>query len=157
MGPYATSRCGQGVRAARFGSGLIKVRLSVVTLTLGVCLLSSACARSNVIWSEEVRSPDGTMVASARTVAQSEFGTDFIGTSVYLNWTKGSQSPREILVLSDGTVAPGATAVEMKWLTPTHLELTYVGPRKLDFQAAKYAGIDISVRDLSTKTDTSQK
>jgi hypothetical protein len=40
------------------------------------------------------------------------------------------------------------------WLTPKHLDLTYKGRRTLDFQAVKCAGIDISLRSLSNKTDT---
>jgi hypothetical protein len=95
------------------------------------------------------------MLASARTVAQSGFGTGYIGTIVYLNRTEGSQTKMEILGLSDESEAPGATIVEMKWLTPTHLELTYKGHRTLEFQAVKCDGVDISVRDLSSAT-TSQ-
>jgi hypothetical protein len=44
--------------------------------------------------------------------------------------------------------------LEMKWLTPTHLEVAY-GPStkqgdrvSLDFQVVKIAGIDVSVRNL---------
>ena len=107
---------------------LSKVRTAILLVGFGGYLSSSGCGRPEVIWSAEARSLGGTMVATARTVAQSGFGTDYIETLVYLNWTKGSQSPKEILGLSNGTVAPGATSVAMKWLTPTHLELTYRGP-----------------------------
>lgn len=37
----------------------------------------------------------------------------------------------------------------MKWLTPTHLEVTYRSPRHLNFQAIKWADIDISLRDAA--------
>jgi hypothetical protein len=121
-------------------------------LIFGACLLASGCKSSETIWSAEARSPDGTMIASARTVAQSGFGTGYIGTIVYLNWARGSQPKMEILGLSDESEAPGATNVEMNWLTPTHLELTYKGHRTLDFQAVKCNGVDISVRDLSGET-----
>jgi hypothetical protein len=74
------------------------------------------------------------MVASGRTVARSGFGTGYIGTVVYLNRTKGSQPPMEILRLSDDYETPSdEISVEMKWLTPTHLGLTYKGHRTLDF------------------------
>jgi hypothetical protein len=36
--------------------------------------------------------------------------------------------------------------VKMDWLSPSHLELTYEGQRTIDFQAVRYAGVDISVR-----------
>jgi hypothetical protein len=118
-------------------------------LISGACGITAGCKGSQTIWSAEARSPDGKMIATARTVAQSGFGTGYIGTIVHLNWTKGSQPPQEILGLSGGTEAPGATSVEMEWLTPTHLELTYKSPRVVDFQAVKCDGVDISVRDLS--------
>jgi len=38
----------------------------------------------------------------------------------------------------------------MQWLTPTHLEITYKAKAQaIDFQAVKFAGVDISVRDVS--------
>ncbi len=47
--------------------------------------------------------------------------------------------------------------VEMKWITPIHPDLAFIGHRTLDFQAVKCAGIDISVRDVSGGTiNTSQ-
>jgi len=88
------------------------------------------------------------MIATARTVANSGFGTGGIWTAVYLNWTTGSQPPTKILELADGPKAPGDTVVGMKWLTPTHLELTYKGNGSLGFQAVKWAGVEISVREL---------
>jgi hypothetical protein len=134
--------------------GFALLQKATSLLILGVCLLATGCKGSETIWSAEARSPDGTMVASARAVAQSGFGTGYIGTTVYLSWTKGSQSPMEILGLSDESEAPEATRVGMKWLTTTHLELTYQSPQTVYFQAVKYAGIDISVRDLSRKPPT---
>jgi len=38
----------------------------------------------------------------------------------------------------------------MKWLTPSHLEVTFSGHPDLNFQVVRYAGIEISVRDLSS-------
>ena len=70
-------------------------------------------------------------------------------TFVYLNQTSGTQPRMLILALSEGKAEPDAGKVEMQWLTPTHLQLTYKGQRTIDFQAVKYAGVDISVRQLS--------
>ncbi len=137
-------------------SGFATIHKATYLLIFGACLLASGCKGSETIWSAEARSPDGTMLASARTVAQSGFGTGFIGTILYLNRTEGSQPKMEILGLSDESEAPGATSVEMKWLTPTHLELTYKGHRTRDFLAVQCDGVDISVRDLSSATTTSQ-
>jgi len=133
-------------------SGVLK---ATSLITAAVCVLLSGCKGegSETIWSAEARSPDGSRVASARTVANSGFGTGYIWTAVYLISTKGSQPPTSILQLSDTFEKPSdEITVEMKWLTPTHLELTYKGHQTLDFQAVKCFGVDISVRDLSNET-----
>lgn len=97
------------------------------------------------------------MIATARTDVRSGLAINSIETFVYLNWTKGPQPPMLILDLGDATVAPADTKVEMKWLTPTHLELTYGGNQTIGFQAVKWASVDISVRELkSAASDISQ-
>jgi hypothetical protein len=132
------------------------LRKAATFLLFCVVLSGCSCKSSEKIWSAEARSPDGKMLASARTDARSGFGTGYIGTVVHLNWTKGSRPPMEILRLSDDYEMPSEEiSVEMKWLTPTHLELTYKGHRTLILQAAKCEGVDISVRDLSTSTTNS--
>jgi len=136
--------------------GFPSLRKAATFLVFGVCIVLSGCRSSNKIWSAEALSPDGNMLASARTDARSGFGTGYIGTVVYLNWVKGSQPPMEILRLSDDYEMPSEEiSVDMKWLTPTHLELTYKGHRTLVLQASKCEGVDISVRDLSTSTANS--
>jgi hypothetical protein len=93
------------------------------------------------------------MIATAETFEQSGFGTGWVQTTVYLNWTTGSQPKTLILAFSEGPAEPGGMNVGMKWLTPTHLELTYKGQRPLDFQAIKCDGVDIAVQDLLTGGD----
>ena len=135
--------------------GIPSLRKAATFLIFGVCIVVSGCKSSEKIWSAEARSPDGNMLASARTDARSGFGTGAIWTVVYLN-RKRSQPPMEILRLSGEYEMPSdEISVEMKWLTPTHLELTYKGHRTLVLQAAKCEGVDISVRDLSTSTTNS--
>ena len=116
-------------------------------LILEICVSLSGCEGPKEIWSAESRSPDGKMIATAHSIQTSGIGTGDPGTFVYLNWTTGSQSPTIVLAL--GLNELDSTNVEMKWLTPKHLELTYKGPRTIDFQAVKCHGIDISVRDVS--------
>jgi len=70
-------------------------------------------------------------------------------TKVYLKWATGSRTDRSVLELADASDDPVDTQVEMNWLTPTHLELTVKGNQSVVFQAVKWDGIDISVRDLS--------
>jgi hypothetical protein len=123
-----------------------------LVLLVGTCVLVSGCGGSSLVWSAEARSPDGKMVARARTFQPSGIGTGEIGTDVDLNWTSGSQSPTLILSFSDGSDEPGDRSVGMNWLNPKHLELTYKGNRTVDFEAIKCHDIDITVRGLSSGT-----
>lgn len=122
-----------------------------IIIIIGACVLGSGCkGASETIWSAETPSPDGSRLASARTVANSGFGTGYIWTAVYLNSAKSSQPPTAILQFTDTFERPSdEISVEMEWLTPTHLEVAYKGHRTLDFRAVKWNGVDISVRDLS--------
>jgi hypothetical protein len=86
------------------------------------------------------------MVATAETFANGGFVAPGPSTTlVYLNQTTGSQKPILIFAFSEG--APESMQVKMVWLSPAHLELAYEGQRTIDFQAVKYAGVDISVRN----------
>lgn len=127
------------------------IRKFILLLVFGVCFSIFGCDGPKTTWSAESRSPDGKMIATARTIQTSGIGTGDPGTFVYLNWTTGSQSPTIILALLDGSDEPGGMSVGMNWLTPTHLDLTYKGRKDLDFQAVKCHGIDISVRDLGSE------
>jgi hypothetical protein len=142
---------GAGMRQMNWtGIGIFDVMRRVVLLMIVLtCVLVSGC-KAPITWSAESRSPDGKMVTTAETDDESGPGTDSIQTTVYLNWASGSQPKMLILAFSDGPAGPDGMKVEMNWLTPKHLELTYKGQRALDFQAVKCAGIDISVRDASS-------
>ncbi len=129
------------------------IRMAMALLVLEVCFGAFGCGGSNTTWSDEARSPDGKMIAVARTVVSGGPGTDGYSSTVSLNWTTGSQDPVNILVFTDAPAEPPNTpAVGMKWLSPTHLELTYKGHRTIGFQAVKADDIDISVRDISSET-----
>jgi hypothetical protein len=82
---------------------------------------------------------------------------------VYLKQTNRSEPPMEVLGLScqgpaprpyvlDKANAVGTINLTMKWLTPSHLEVTYDSHPDLYFQVVKFGGIDISALDLSSET-----
>jgi hypothetical protein len=123
----------------------------ILLLASGVCPLLSGCGRSQTVWSTESRSPDGKVIANASTVVtgRSLSIVSNTMTDVQLKWAKGSRGKTSILELADATDDPVDTRVELNWLTPTHLELTVKGNQSIVFQAVKWDGIDISVRDLS--------
>ena len=122
----------------------------ILIVALETCLVLSGCRRSQrpPDWSAESKSPDGKMIATAQTFVDSGFGTGWTQTTVNLNWTTGSQPPMLILAFSDGPAGPGGMNVEMKWLSPTNLELSYKGARSLDFRAAECGGVEISLQVL---------
>jgi hypothetical protein len=137
--------------------GLPLTGTAISLLIFALCISISGCDGPRTVWSDESRSPDGKMVASARTIQTSGIGTGDPGTFVYLNWATGSQSPTIILALTDGPERTGNMNVGINWLTRKHLEVTYKGPRTLDFEAIKCHGVDISVRDLSSETASKSK
>lgn len=89
-------------------------------------------------------------------------------TSVYLEQAGIPQTRAEVLsffckgpvprpyTLDDRSNAGGTIDLKMKWLTPAHLEVPYDGREgTLEFQAVRYQGLDISLRDLSSKATNS--
>lgn len=122
----------------------------VLLLAMAEVLVTFGCNGSETVWSAQVPSPDGTIIATARTTENSGFGTGGVWTAVYLNWTKGRQQPTEILEIGDGPRAPGDTVVAIKWLGQRHLELAFNSKRgPVGFQAIKWGDVDISVLDTS--------
>ena len=130
------------------------VRRATSMLIVGVCVSTGGCHRCDTTWSAEARSPDGKVVATASTVACSGFGTGVIDTNVSLNWAGDSRPAQVVLGFSDDYEAPEKTMVGMRWLAPTHLEVTYRGPRDVRFQAIKWATIEISLRDLAAEVNS---
>jgi hypothetical protein len=84
--------------------GLYSIRKAISLLIFGTCVFMSSCKGSETTWSAEARSPDGKMIATARTIENSGFGTGGGGAAVYLNWTSGSQPPTRYWSLMPGQV-----------------------------------------------------
>jgi hypothetical protein len=132
-------------------------------MVLGIVLVyvsTSGCKNAQTVWKAEVRSPDGLWIASARTIQNGGFGSAHIDTVVYLKQSLGSQPPVEVLAFDclgpvtrpyvmDNANAGGTIDLTMKWVTPSHLHVTYDQHPDLYFQAVKLDGISISVQDLS--------
>jgi hypothetical protein len=122
----------------------IGYRRVILSSILAVCTLVSGCNDSAIIWSGESQSPSKNIVASASTEQQSGFGTAGVYTTVYLK--QNAQKPTAILVFSNETAYPlGVTAVDMTWVTPSHLNVAYKGNVNIEFQAIKCAGVEISI------------
>jgi hypothetical protein len=121
-------------------------RKLIIFFILAVCAFVSGCKDSAIIWSGESQSPDKHFETSARTEQYGGLGTAAVITTVYLS--QSGHSPIEILSLSNESAYPsGITAVNMTWITPSHLSITYKGHATIDFQAVKCAGVEISVEE----------
>jgi hypothetical protein len=141
------------MRATNRLCDLCPIRMAISLVIFGASLLLSGCGGSQTIWSAESKSPDGMVIATARAVSRNK-GLSIISgveTNVYMNWATDKRPPTLILSLADGSDAPRDINVEMKWLNPMHLELKYTGNRVVGFQAVKWAGVDISVRESSSE------
>jgi hypothetical protein len=133
------------------------IRKATSLITLGVCVLGSGCRSVGVrtVWSAEARSPDGLWIASARTEQHSGFGSAGVETIVCLKRTTDSLPPRDVLgFFHDPSNQSPTINLTMRWATSSHLDVTYSGRADLNFKAVKYAGIEISVRDLSLSGET---
>jgi hypothetical protein len=142
----ALGRRSTGIEGGLVGDGFSFLAKSRWFVSL-ICFAFLTGCRSTPVWSGEVKSPDGKMIATASTFQDQGFLAGEAQTTVYLNWSVGSQSKTLIMAYSDGPTAKDMD-VDMKWITPTHLELSYKGQRSLDFQAVKCNGIAITIRDL---------
>jgi hypothetical protein len=127
------------------------VRL-ILLVTAAICFMGSfGCRGEDTIWTAEESSPDGRWLASARTVETSGFGTGDIETDVYLKWTRSSKPAVAVLgFVHDPRSQSKTIDISMKWITPSHLDVTYAGHARVDFQVVKYGDVDISLRDLSS-------
>ncbi|MGB8542893.1 MAG: hypothetical protein WCD49_14785 [Candidatus Acidiferrales bacterium] len=143
------------------------IRRIALLLTVGACVLGVGCGTA-AIWKAEVGSPDGSWIASVETDQTGGFGTASILTSVYLKQNNRSAPPTQILGFScqgpaprpyvlDPANAGGTINLTLKWVTSSHLEVTYDDHPDLYFQVVKFQGIDISARDLSGETTKTSK
>lgn len=138
---------------------------ALILLLLGACLFAFGCEGPATIWREEVRSPDGLWTAIGLTEQQGGPGNAWCDTTVLLKRTNDSASPTEIVgitclgavgkayTLDNVANAGGTIGLSMKWLDPSHLEVTYNKrlAGELYFQVVKTGGIDIAVRDISAR------
>lgn len=149
-------------------TGSFVLRKVITPIILGACLLELNCAAPTV-WKAEAPSPDAHWIAIARTVQSGGPGNAWIITSVSLQQASASPQPVSVLefscqgpvprpyVLDNVANAGGTINLTMRWVTPTHLEVSYSGNPDLYFQAVKYAGIDISVRNASGERTTTSR
>lgn len=126
-------------------------RVLIVCMIVALFVQLSGCSLSSLdsatVWSAKSKSPDGKIVASAETIEIGGFGTAGPpATFVHLKYARVPGAGDLILGFGNPTARPvGVTAVKMKWVTNTHLDVTYTKPANLGFQAIKADGVQITV------------
>lgn len=126
---------------------------AILTLMLlGISISLCGCKNPQTVWSAEVKSPDGKMVATATAFANGGFGVSGApATFVYLNWATGSQKPKEILELANETDSPEGGSVGIRWLSPNKLEVTFhKNKQEVEFQAVRFLNVEIGITDGSS-------
>jgi hypothetical protein len=148
-----------------------KMRLTFCSLALcaPVWVLVFGCTSKDslTVWKDSVPSPDGLYVATVDTIQNGGFGSASIETSVYLAEVGRPEQPTQIVGLScDGPMPRpyvldnvankgGSVHMTVKWVTPTHLLVTYEGHAEIDFQAVKFGKIEITLQNLADKAEKS--
>ena len=122
---------------------------AALALVVVMCAWQFGCQRDvQTIWSAEARSPDGHWLATAQTIQHFGPGAAGVETRVYLKFV--SNTPTMILgFFHDPRDVSHTIDLLMKWVSPSHLEVTYNGRADLDFQVVKCGGVDVSVRVVS--------
>jgi hypothetical protein len=143
-----------GGKTEKIMAGDYAAKAIMSALAILVCLLTLGCHQAqapNVSWSEQVKSPDGIWLATARSEWGGGMGGSYDVTIVALKIINGSQPPVQILLFSHEYPTMN---LKMDWLGPKHLNVKY-GPSarpgddvSIEFQAIKCAGIEISVQDV---------
>jgi hypothetical protein len=112
------------------------------------------CKNPQIIWSSEVKSPDGKMVATGTAYANGGFGVSGApATFVYLNWASGSQKPKEIAEFSNESDTPEGVAVGIRWVSSNEVEITYRKDKQdVDFQAVKFLQVKIDTQEAAKQS-----
>ena len=116
-----------------------------VFVLMNVCFVAG-CHDVKTTWSAQTLSPDKTWLASARTEQHGGPGTAGVQTIVYLKQIADPRPPTQILLLDpDPYSQNNEIGMKMRWVTPSHLDLTYSGSATIDFEAVLLDGVQISV------------
>lgn len=123
----------------------------VATLALLV-----GCYYSPTVWKQDVRSPDGVWIATARTDQEGGFGSAWVETTVSIrkvNRTVNRGKPFDVFSYPGGGSIPKSYVLsnqnadpdlQITWLTPRHLQITHLSPVSPDLEVVRFADIDIS-------------
>jgi hypothetical protein len=138
-----------GCRSGSLGRRQFWIKVGNIAQSILLIVAASSCGRGGeTIWSFEARSPDGAWIATARANQYSGPGNAAILTGVYLQRATRSTGAEPVLTFfNDLPPTKGGIEVRLNWLSPSRLQITLSRKAAVEFQAVRYAGIDISVKD----------
>jgi hypothetical protein len=117
-----------------------------------------ACRYDPTVWKEDFRAPDGAWVAKARTDQWGGFGSAYVATTVSLVRVDGTYNRGkafDILSYPGGGPIPKTYVLsddnadrdlQLKWLTPTHLEITHLSPVEPTLEVIRFGNVDVTFR-----------
>ncbi len=118
-------------------------------------MMLAACA-PDVMSRIEQKSPDGKLLARARSELDGPgFGSEWAQTIVEIQGDHFRSMPTTVLFL---THEYSTIPISLKWASLTHLDIIYSRNSKpgdhvvVEFQAVKWANIDVRVIDLSNSS-----
>ena len=125
----------------------MKRRIVLYMAIASFCAFLAGCSGAvSTVWaSAKAVSPNGQIVASASTTDTDGSGINDVFTTVNLKF-QNSAEPIAVLVFNNESAYPkGATAVELQWLSNSHLDVTYHAGASTTYQEVKTFGITITI------------
>jgi hypothetical protein len=123
---------------------------------LAVGIVGGCGSATQTVWSVESKSPDGRWVATAKTDQTSGPANAFAYTEVELKSATRSDSAVTILGFPAESLGNSNTAPELEWIASRHLQVSFRCTPKFDTHVIRYAGIEISVREMLPCSDRSR-
>ena len=120
---------------------------TLFALVFIACATTCCGSATETVWSANVPSPDGEWSARGATENTSGPGNNYTSISVHLK-TRDDAGPGQLVLLYAQNAIPwreNTPPLAMKWLSPTHLQITFDQVPTFDAQVNSYAGIEISV------------
>jgi hypothetical protein len=117
-----------------------------------------------VVWRAAVTSPDGRWTSIAETVQNGGFGSADVETTVYLDAAGSRGNPYPVLGLNSNSPVPhpyvldnvanrgGTVGLNMNWINPSHLVVTYSGTPTIDLETIKFSTVVITVNHVPERS-----
>jgi len=120
---------------------------TLLALAFIACATTGCGSATETGWSANEPSPDGMWTARATMENISGPGNNYTAISVYLKRQVDAEPGQRVLLYSQNAIPwrENIPPLAMKWLSPTHLQVTFDQVPTFDAQVNSYAGIETSV------------